>query len=57
MSVAPEAGAGGNATLRANQGFAAASVPSEIRPFSNVRRGDAEAWLSAAPHSEGRSRE
>jgi len=54
MSIEP--GAGGDATLGADHGFAAASVPSEMRPFCDIQRTEAQAWVSAEPQSEGRSR-
>jgi hypothetical protein len=51
MSIEP--GAGGDATLGADHGFAAASVPIEMRPFCDKQRTEAQAWVSAESKDEG----
>jgi len=56
MSVAPEAGAGANAALRADYGFRPRPFPGEIQLFSNIQRGEADAWVSAEPQDEGGDR-
>jgi hypothetical protein len=51
MSIEP--GAGGDTTQGAKFGFVAASVPSEMKPFCDKQRTEAQAWVSAESKDEG----